>query len=249
MKPTSPKTSSEVSQEWDAVAELRHDLIHSGQDPSFENILTPSVIDHLKHTDNSNVLDVGCGTGDLTAMIASKSYKTTAIEPSSQSLKLARVACSRLNVTFFKGTLEEFAKSDGEFSASTIVTAMTLMCVVDIRSFASSLNKVAAPRSSFIATLAHPCFWPRYWGYDSKDWFDYWEEIFIEAQFRTSKASSGVITTHIHRPLEMYIAEFANAGFVLESFSEPKPSPQTESLFPLPWEYPRFLVLKWSKAA
>jgi hypothetical protein len=58
---------------------------------------------------------------------------------------------------------------------------MTLMTAPDLRAFAKALATLLQARGRFVAILTHPCFWPRYWGYEEEPWFHYEREIFIEA--------------------------------------------------------------------
>ena len=49
--------------------------------------------------------------------------------------------------------------------------------------------------------ITHPFFWPKYWGYESEEWYKYNEEIFIENEFSISFEKEMGKTTYIHRPL------------------------------------------------
>jgi hypothetical protein len=121
------------------------------------------------------------------------------------------------------------------------------MTAPDLRGFAKALAVLLQARARFIATLTHPCFWPRYWGYESEPWFCYERETFIEAPFVISKRRTEVRTTHIHRPLQQYVNVFAEEGFRLDALAEPIPEPEVQALYPKPWDFPRFLGLRWEK--
>ena len=129
----------------------------------------------------------------------------------------------------------------------TAVAVMTLMTAPDLRGLAKALAGLLRTHARFIATLTHPCFWPRYWGYEREPWFRYDRETFIEAPFVISKRQTDLRTTHIHRPLEHYLTVFAEEGFVLDALAEPMPAPDVQSLYPRRWEFPRFLGLRWKK--
>ena len=171
-----------------------------------------------------------------------------AVEPSPASTALARKVCQTIhNVRFVEGCLEEAASSIGEQLITAAVAVMTLMTAPDLRGFAKALASLLPKQARFIATLTHPWFWPKYWGYESESWFHYEIETFIEAPFAISKRRTQFITTHIHRPLDHYVTVFAEAGFRLEAIAEPMPSPDVQALYPGPWRFPRFLGLRWEK--
>jgi hypothetical protein len=59
---------------------------------------------------------------------------------------------------------------------------------------------------------------------------------------------SGMITTHIHRPLEMYVKATERAGFKVVELREPMPSPIIEARYPEAWKFPRFLLVSCIKS-
>ena len=125
---------------------------------------------------------------------------------------------------------------------------MTLMTAPDLRAFARALAALLQARGRFVATLAHPWFWPKYWGYEDEPWFHYDVETFIEAPFVISRRRTSVRTTHVHRPLCQYVSVFAEEGFRLDAIAEPMPPAEVQCLYPAPWRFPRFLGLRWEKA-
>lgn len=243
------KERSDLSAEWDALADLRHEQITSGKDISFRHVLLPAILRLLDGTDLSRMLDVGSGTGELTQKVSEVvTGRLLGIEPSLRSVAIARQACaSKSHVSFIEGTLEQVADRLQDRRFTGAVAAMTLMTVSDLPQFASSLATLLERNGSVVATITHPCFWPRYWGYEAEEWFRYESETFVEAPFRISYQTTPVSTTHVHRPLEMYISVFREAGFMLETLVEPMPSRVIEQMYPAPWDYPRFLGIRWRK--
>jgi SAM-dependent methyltransferase len=242
---------SDLAVEWDHLAAERHRQITSGEDISFERVLVPAALELLSFADTGLVLDVGSGTGDFTARLAEVAREVVGIEPSHLSVAIARDTCRNLsNVSFFEGRLEDAAESAlARDNFTSAVASMTLMTTIDLVTFADSLAKFLGIGTKFVATITHPCFWPRYWGYWDADWFDYRKEIIIEAPFEISRLQTEIRTTHIHRPIESYINVFARAGFELEALVEPTPDMNTQLLYPHIWQFPRFIGLRWIKAA
>ncbi len=248
IQPCPPKNNAELAREWDRLAEERHRQITSGEDLSFDHVVAPTSHFLLREADLTTVLDVGCGTGEFTAQLAAKAGTVVAIDPSAANMKLARFSCRySKNVQFVVAPVEEVANSLDRRPATAAVAVMTLMTVPDLRQFAKAVARLLNTGGRFVATLTHPCFWPRYWGYDREPWFRYDRETFIEAPFVISNRETELRTTHVHRPLALYLSSFAREGFLLEVMAEPMPTEAVESRYPRRWEFPRFLAVRWVK--
>lgn len=249
-RPSRNKTLLELAQEWDALAPVRADQISSGRDFSFDHVLTPLMLDlagpALRLAKNSGpvtLLDVGCGTGELTSHIAPLADRVIGIDISKRSLAIARTKLP--SATFISGPLESCLADVVKERVNVVVAGMTLMSLPDLSSFADAVRRILPVGGRFIATLTHPWFWPWYWDYAREGWFSYSEEIAIEAPFRISSEQTEFVTTHFHRPLHRYVGEFERQGFDLELLQEPVPSPPVLGEQKPAWKYPRFLGIRW----
>jgi SAM-dependent methyltransferase len=248
IRPCPAKSHADLAREWDQLAEERHRQIESGEDLSFDHVVVPTTWRLFEGADRAVVLDIGSGTGDFTAQLAQVAGRVIAVDPSRASMVLARGVCRAIqNVRFIEASLEEAASCLDEGPVTAAVAVMTLMTAPDVRGFAKALAALLQTRARFVATLTHPWFWPMYWGYDKEPWFHYEVETFIEAPFVISKCRTEVRTTHIHRPLEQYLNVFAEEGFRLDALAEPMPPAKVQALYPAPWQFPRFLGLRWEK--
>ena len=248
IRPCVPKSHGELAREWDELSEERHRQIASGEDLSFEHVVIPMTWRLFEGADRTVVLDIGSGTGEFTARLAQVAKRVIALEPSRASMVLARKVCQAAqNVRFVEAPLEETASSLNVGPVTAAVAVMTLMTAPDLRGFAKALASLLPAGALFVATLTHPWFWPKYWGYDNEPWFQYELETFIEAPFVISRRRTETRTTHIHRPLEQYVSVFAEEGFRLDGLAEPTPPSKVQALYPAPWRFPRFLGLRWQK--
>lgn len=245
-----PKSHSELAVEWDRVAAERDRQLGSGQDLSFEHILVPAALELLQSADRTVVLEIGSGTGHFTRRLADVAQRVVGVEPSPVSVNLAESNCrDRANVCFIEASIEEAAGRLRNECVTAAVANMSLMTAPDLPAVAAALTGVLPVGAKLVATLCHPCYWPRYWGYESEPWFEYHRELFVEAPFKISCCGTDMCTTHIHRPLSRYVRVFGEVGLMLDAVTEPMPGPDIEDLYPERWLYPRFIGLRWVRAA
>lgn len=246
MRPVTNKDQAAIVKEWDAIAGLRAEQIETGRDLSFRSVLTPCILELSSHSDLSHVIDIGCGSGLLTSKIAEKATRVVGIDVSTVSIEIARRSHGHpANVVFLSSSVEDYARKHRRRLFSLAIANMVLMTVLDLDQFVKSVASLLKPSGHFIFTITHPCFWPFYWDYASKDWFDYKKETPIEAIFRISmEIADGYVTTHVHRPLEQYVSSLLKSGFIIDHLSEPMPGAHIEKEYPKPWKYPRFLAMR-----
>jgi len=235
-----------IGEEWDRVAEIRRSQIEGGLDLSFDHVLLPSIRSLSEGCNLEQVVDVGCGIGSVAAEMARDAQKVVGVDLSEESIRLAQSRFAKIkNLSFVSGSMEDFAASQHHSSFSAAVANMSLMTALNLEPFVRAISNVLRPGGCFIFTITHPCFWPSYWGYIDAPWFQYKEEIVIEAPFKISLApGSGLTTTHIHRPLEMYVNTLESCGLSLDRMLEPVPSTEIQKAYPAPWHFPRFLAVR-----
>jgi SAM-dependent methyltransferase len=250
MKPTAGKKQSEITREWGRIARLRAEQIKEGKDLSYTFVLLPCVKELTMESDFRNVLDVGCGTGMITRELADKGGNIVGVDISDESIRVAKESCRECrNVEFVNSAIEVYAEKIKKRIFTLAVANMSLMTVLNLEESVEAVGKIVKKGGHFVVTITHPCFWPLYWGYAFEKWFNYSEEIPIEAEFMISlDRLSGIVTTHVHRPLNRYIEAVGKAGFTIDKLVEPIPSFEIEKKYPKKWEYPRFLAMRCIKS-
>ncbi|WP_434533043.1 class I SAM-dependent methyltransferase [Curtobacterium citri] len=185
------------------------------------------------------MLDVGCGTGVLSASLAATSPRVLGMDPSAKSIAIARRESTALsNLEFECATVEDWSALHAGECFPVAVLNMVLMDVPDLSKAMKALANVRAVRQ-VVATFTHPAFWPRYWGYDKLPEFDYSREFAVVSQFRTAAKDYGHLTTHYHRPLENYLSAARRVGFAIANVAELRGTEDSRD-FP----YPRFIGLE-----
>ncbi len=235
------KSLLSISKEWDALASTRFLQIVNGGDITYRKVLVPNILKLIANGSVDKVLDAGCGVGFLTNLLARQSKQVIGIDPSAKSIILARNHYGS-RVTFIRTTLEKYSRENSR-SVDVIVANMVLMDVVNLDEFLQSAAKALRKNGKLVFSIAHPCFWPAYYGYKNEPWFQYNKELIIEGPFKiTTSPECKLKSTHVHRPLEAYIQKFYEAQFSLDILKEPMPSSSVSALYPNPWVYPRYII-------
>ncbi len=245
IRPAEPKSLAEIRREWDRLAEIRYAQISAGRDFSYSGILAPTILRVASETAFHNILDAGCGVGFLTRDFARICEDVVGIDVSESSTSIAlRVSRAEgLRCKFFTESVERFA-ANSDLRFELIVANMMLMSSPNLEATLAAIATLLAPSGRLILTITHPWFWPRYWGYDTAPWFRYDREIVIEAPFTISFDSpSESLITHIHRPLQRYVASVIGAGLQLTALLEPSLPEQSPEEYRERWRFPRFLAM------
>jgi SAM-dependent methyltransferase len=235
------KPQAAMTSEWDALAKLRIFQIESGADLTYRHFLCPNIVRLCGSLSASNVLDIGCGVGVLARELGNIAKTVIGIDPSAESIRIADSQCKASNVAFLQATMETMA-TEGLRTFDVLLLNMTMACAPGLSALLRAARKSATGNARLIFSLPHPCFWPSYYGYAADPQFAYGKELMIEAPFRISKdATNGLISTHIHRPLEMYFKTLHETGWRVVEFCEPMPDAAIQILYPAPWKAPRYL--------
>ncbi|MDP3025734.1 MAG: class I SAM-dependent methyltransferase [candidate division Zixibacteria bacterium] len=243
MRPVKGKSQDEITLEWERIAKLRAAQIEKGRDLSFSLVLLPSILELTMESDFTDVIDIGCGSGFLTKELARKATRVVGIDLSQENIDIAQARnIESANIKFINTSVEDYSLSVASPRFTLAIANMSLMTTLHLDGLLESIARVLKTGAHFVFTITHPCFWPFYWEYALEDWFVYEEEIPIEAPFRISlETCNGLLTTHVHRPLEQYVSSLLKTGFIIHKILEPMPNKDIEAKYPSRWKYPRFL--------
>lgn len=237
--------AQELVKEWDLLAERRRQEISDGLDTSFTNALLPAVKEEVRLARSRYVeaalIDIGCGTGELTAELKPLVQAVVGIDPSARSIALARELAPDLVLR--QSSLSSFAA--GVPSLFQIaVASMVMMNVTNLESFVADVGRVLEPAGTFVATVTHPWTWSHYWAYEQAPWFDYERELFIRARWKVSgvEVAAPQVSTHVHRPLSRYVQALSDAGLVIRGIREFGRTTRTRSGCDVDKPFPRFLL-------
>lgn len=193
---------------YDAVAQWYAEFTHD-----WSPICLPYLPDSLQ---DQRVLDLACGNGVLSHLMAERGATVTAVDASAPMLRHAAVDD---RVQYRQGDATNTGWWDGE-PFDGVVSNMALMDIDDLGAALATIATVAGSHGWIIISLLHPCFpgrgdtgtlpsWPPDRGYSWEGWW--------------TTASDGVrghVGAH-HRTLSTYLNAMLGAGLEIMEFIEP----------------------------
>lgn len=246
------RSTNDVASEWDKNAERRHKQIISKIDVSYHRILVPTIIRLIGDVRNKRIIDVGCGSGYLTAKLATKSLHVVGLDPSREMIKIAKREYGHTpGLEFYNLSIEDFSRYYSGTQFEVAVSNMSLITIPNLDEALRAISSLLLPNGIFAFNITHPCFWNQYRGYESPDSFQYHIPHAQKGSFIISLDHRGLPspTTHFHRPLQEYFRSLQEASFTVDKLIEPFPTPEVEKLYPKPWKVPHFLSLRCIKVS
>lgn len=244
-RPVKIKNALEIQKEWDNIAQHRFVQISSGKDASFTYVNLPWFVDAIKRFSPRKVIDLGCGTGILTDQVSRINgiEECLGIDISTKSISIAEEHFASDQTSFKSLSIEDLPEQYSKYPFDLAFSNLTFHTVITLNDCLAATRRILKPQGVFIFSILHPAFWPIYSGYFAEPWFEYSNEIVIEAEFKISSENKSVYTaTHVHRPIERYIQGIANAGFELLELHEISPYKLARNKYVDTPRYPRFLA-------
>jgi ubiquinone/menaquinone biosynthesis C-methylase UbiE len=239
---------------WNQIAE---DWADHADSNDYRNLfLIPHTFALLGEVAGKKVLDVGCGEGGYTRILASKGAQVTGIDGSTRLIDIAKRRAEEENhtITYEVRNANSLSGIEDE-SFDIVLAAMSLMDVEDYNGAVTEIYRVLRKGGELLMSITHPCFTgrgSRWWRNADGEMDHYAIDNYMKKEaweeFVTDRFGKPVLFRHM--PLEDFISPLLGCGFRLELFKEPASTPeqiaQSERLKRLN-RIPMFLFMKWGK--
>jgi len=235
----------EVGRYWDDNAAVWTELARQGWDVYRDELNTPAFFDLLPDVSGKRGLDVGCGEGHNTRLLADRGATMFAIDISGVFVRLAGEMETR-DIMYAVGSAQELPFAAGQFDFVT-----SLMCLMDLPDQASALKEIhrVLRAGGFLQfSIVHPCFAPphrrllrnaagepyavevgRYFERGNGE-IDRW--IFSSAPKGVKAGLRRFEIPTFHRTLSEWLNVVVDSGFTIEKLSEPHASEETARRVP-----------------
>jgi len=235
-----------VRDAWDRNADVWVDRVRAGMDLYREAFNTPSFLKILPDLSGKAVIDLGCGEGANTRLLAKRGARMSGIDLSPKMIEAAQQAEQQepLGITYEVASYSSRTPfADGSFDAA--VSFMALMDSPDFKAASREAFRLLKPGAPFFFSVLHPCFvtpgirWlkdddGRETGLVVGGYFD--EGSFID-RWRFSKDPDAerfekFEVPRFPRRIETYVSGLLEAGFRITGLIEPRPTEEMAKAHP-----------------
>ncbi len=228
----------EVGRHWDANAETWTELVRAGYDHYRDGLNTPAFLEMLPDVDGLSGLDIGCGEGHNTRLVAGRGARMTGIDISRTFVRHAKEAeeLEPLGIRYERASAVEMPFEDASFAFATAF--MSLMDIPEVDLVLAEAFRVLEPGGFLQFSISHPCFdTPHRRNLRGEDGLTYAIEVgdyfrghrgeVREWCFETAPPETRDVSPFrvpfFSRPLSGWLNLLVDAGFALERFGEPRP--------------------------
>ena len=238
----------EVGRYWNENADAWTRLSRAGYDVYRDHVNTPAFLGMLPDIEGLDVLDIGCGEGHNTRLLADRGARVTGIDIAERFIGHARDAERRepRDITYQIASAVELPFADATFDATT--SFMALMDVPESDRALGEAYRVLKPGGFFQFSITHPCF-------DTPHRKNVYDEqgqkvaIEIAGYFRgldgqveewlfnaaPADAKAGLRpfrTPRFTRTMSGWLNLVLDTGFTIERVGEPYPSDEAVRVYP-----------------
>lgn len=225
---------------WDGNAEAWSQLARAGYDIHRDHLNTPAFLAMLPPVAGLRGLDIGCGEGHNTRLVARNGARLDAIDIAPTFIRHAQAEETRLplGIAYAVASAVELPFPGASFDFATAF--MSLHDIPELDRVLAEAFRVLVPGGFLQFSILHPCFNPPHRrSCRDEDRITYAIEIgdyFMDARGRVDEWIFGAAPRAVsdrlpkfkvprfHRPLADWLNLLAAAGFILECAAEPRPS-------------------------
>ena len=215
-----------VKEEWNDAAESWVDFVRKGKDYYRDELNNPATFELIGDVRGRLVLDLACGEGYNTIILARKGAKVTGVDFSEKLIELAKRQEAREKLGICYRVLD--ATDLKEFSSSRFDLVTCFMSLQDIKDYKRAISEVArvlANRGRFVFSIPHPCFETiivnkertsatrRYFGATK-----------YPVQWKMERLAKPFKTTSFHRTLTEYFDALHKSRLFVSRLVEPRPT-------------------------
>jgi ubiquinone/menaquinone biosynthesis C-methylase UbiE len=243
-------TDKEAGRYWNENAMAWTTIARAGYDIYRDHLNTPAFFDILPNIKNLIGIDIGCGEGHNTRLLAQKASTLKAIDISEIFIQKAKEVKTDnpLNIEYFVANATELPFEDEYFDFAT-----SFMCLMDIPNPEKALQeayRVLKPNGFFQFSITHPCFTTPHrknlrniinrktYAIEVGDYFknldgriDEW--IFGETPEYLKNKLPKFKTPIFNRTLTQWFTATLDTGFIIEQINEPYADNETVSRHPV----------------
>ena len=229
----------EVGRYWDENAETWTRLARAGYDVYRDGLNTPAFLEMLPDVDGLYGLDVGCGEGHNTRLVAERGARMVGVDISETFVRHASEHEARkpMGIRYRRASAVELPFGDASFDFA--VAFMSLMDMPEIERVLAEVFRALRPSGFLQFSIEHPCFTTPHrrtlrdehgrayarevGGYFREKSGEVQEWIFSSVPPGEREGLRPFRVPRFTRTLSRWLNLLIEGGFVIERFGEPYP--------------------------
>lgn len=244
-----------VRSRWEEAFEVWEDFQESGKDFSKDRVHAPGLLRAIGPVAGMRVLDLGCGQGRFTRMLARRGAKVSGLDWSERMISSAQrhEAEAPQGIDYRRG---DARKADSLWAAGSfdlVVGSMSFMDMPGLPRVLRAAHRVLRPQGRLVFSTSHP--------FNTSEAEEtsgrgsagegprierYFDEGPIRTRWQMARLTRPFETFGWHRTFESWFRLLHRAGFQVLDITEPRASPRDLRRYPLlrrTQDFPFFLVL------
>lgn len=236
---------------YDQIAEWYDEQVRTGK--LIHDLVVPALLTAIGRVAGQHICDLACGQGVIARQLAQAGAQVVGIDLSARLLEIARSeeAAAPLDIIYQQEDAQQ-CQSLADASFDGVVCNMALMDIADLSATFRTVYRILRLRGWFAFSITHPCIqmpdsaWNRL---DDGTIIRESGRYFAEGFWKPGPGPGvrGRIGAH-HRTLSTYVNALVQAGFSIQSLSEPHASGELAQRFPNYQSLPAALVVHCLKA-
>jgi 2-polyprenyl-3-methyl-5-hydroxy-6-metoxy-1,4-benzoquinol methylase len=219
-----------VMKQWDDASESWVDFVRQGKDFCRDEMNNPATFRLIGNVNGQRVLDLACGEGYNTRILARKGAKVTGVDFSRKLIELARIEETRekLGIDYRTSDVADLS----EFPSSHFDVVTCFMALMDIKNYCATMSEVSRVLKNmgrFVFSIPHPCFELERIG-TTKNYFVPTEET---VDWKMERLLKPFKTTSFHRTMTDYFNILQKSRLLVKRLVEPRPVKQVADKYPL----------------
>lgn len=222
-----PAFASDIER-WNLNAQARAEELSGNDDPSYRGLVN-LVLKRISalYPPSVNILDAGCGLGYLSAAASSAGYNVVGIDPSLESINIAKVShrngVDTGGLVFEAKSLEQYAAVSEPEVFEVIIANMTLHAVQKLPTFLDSAARLLSSSGVIVATIPNPGTYLQSRSDIDVGDLDLRRQQLIEIPFRIhSHDPHPAFVYYYHRPFRTYTEAARSAHLYLSDYFVPE---------------------------
>jgi 2-polyprenyl-3-methyl-5-hydroxy-6-metoxy-1,4-benzoquinol methylase len=220
------KKERDVSQVWNEASEEWVDFVRTGKDYSRDFVNNPAAFRLIGNVRKKTVLDMACGEGYNTRILARKGASVTGIDSSRKLIDLAKAEERKepLGITYHLMSASHLKR----VSSSSFDIVTCFMALHDIENYGGAVaeaSRILKKGGRFIFSIPHPCFEDMIVnGVKVNAAKRYYDNVRYPLYWTMERLRRSFTTVSFHRPLTDYSRVLARHHLLTIIMVEPLPS-------------------------